>query len=384
MEYEKITQKDFSNRIWQNDIDNNTHLYNYNFDHCQFDIAIGFNQGKNQEHGYIYFDDCIFNKRLGFTHMKEVVHKVTFHNCTFEEDFQLQSKLFQNKVSFENCTFKGRLILNNTTFNKLVDFNGSTFYKSLIFYKTDFLSTVVFTETTFKENVLFTYTVINKYIILRGAKVEKGLDLSLALISGGINSFDFKLENFVSVSNEENLYGYNTQNTVQIPHKNKRETFRILKAVHLRNSDSINAISYNKLEKDSFRQELLIPNRKLNSSTLKSALKNFDDNTILILNRLSNNFRKSFWRGVLFTLVAGTVFLILSFVTTGNFCINCSVNWKSVPKLFFNFLNPVHSIDIFAEFKPSFLTYLFDYLGRLIVGYGLYQSIQAFRRYNSK
>jgi len=46
---------------------------------------------------------------------------------------------------------------------------------------------------------------------------------------------------------------------------------------------------------------------------------------------------------------------------------------------FFIFLLPTHKItDIFS--KPLWYHYLIDILGRIFVGYGIYQTVAAFRK----
>jgi hypothetical protein len=51
-------------------------------------------------------------------------------------------------------------------------------------------------------------------------------------------------------------------------------------------------------------------------------------------------------------------------------------------KQFINFLNPAHSINYIDELNPFYgIPYVFDFLGRIAVGYGIYQTVQAFRKF---
>ncbi|MFL0096033.1 hypothetical protein [Tenacibaculum maritimum] len=52
---------------------------------------------------------------------------------------------------------------------------------------------------------------------------------------------------------------------------------------------------------------------------------------------------------------------------------------------FLNFLNPTHKFnylgDDFSKYTLSPSFYIWDFVGRIFVGYGIYQTIQAFRKY---
>jgi hypothetical protein len=50
-------------------------------------------------------------------------------------------------------------------------------------------------------------------------------------------------------------------------------------------------------------------------------------------------------------------------------------------KYFLEFLNPTHKFDYIQEDGLTTRFYLFDFIGRIFVGYGIYQFIQAFRKY---
>jgi len=56
-----------------------------------------------------------------------------------------------------------------------------------------------------------------------------------------------------------------------------------------------------------------------------------------------------------------------------------SVN--STMMYFFKFFIITHDLDFMKGFKPNFLSYLIDSIGRIFIGYGIYQTVQAFRKY---
>lgn len=116
---------------------------------------------------------------------------------------------------------------------------------------------------------------------------------------------------------------------------------------------------------------------------------------MLKANKLSNNYRRNWLQGVFFTIISALVFYIpLVLCSDGNFniCVtpsqcntleSLSYFFKTHFSNFFEFLNPAHKVDFLKievqdNFKP--LSGFFDFFGRLFIGFGIYQTIQAFRK----
>lgn len=347
------------------------------------------------------FDTCEFKQEFTI-HTSEV--GFWFINCDFYENISLNNSKMKGKVRFHNCRFHKNTSFSNTTFEDLADFWNSTFYKKVIFYKTDFMDTVVFSATTFKQNVLFTYTLIKQLIILRGTKIDKGIDLSLAIIAGNLSVFDFKLDNYpvidINPFVKENIRNRTFENTkekervfkeiyehkyeesvsidAEIPIPNKRETFRIIKRYHESQSNIIESLPFKILEKETLRIELL---------QFKNSFINLVNRFILWLNKKSNNYGVEFGRGLFFTAIVGLLFFILSIITTENYYFTINpFEWssdtflKSV-KYYFISLNPTHKYTYLDDEAPKTAFYVWDFLGRIFVGYGIYQTIQAFRKF---
>jgi len=327
----------------------------------------------------IRFDRCEFKRRLSFENNE---FKFYFFDCDFY-DTDFSDVTFENKIRIQKSRFHRFLVFNNTTFKSLIDFWSTDFYEKVIFYKTDFESTAVFSAATFSENVLFTYTLLAKQVIFRGTSIKKGIDLSLAMNQGNLSIFDFIVSDFDSVM--ENLdkaeYEKNVGEKGEIPIKNKRETFRIIKRTFENNSDYIHSLDYKKLELKTYKS-ILNQKISINDEKWKSRI----DKSILQLNKCSNNYGTRFDTGILFTILVGLIFYYLSFISSKQFSFSlCYANWnKETSEIywtnFIRFLNPTHN-DSYLGSKNTILFYLFDYLGRISVGYGLYQTIQAFRKY---
>lgn len=350
---------------------------------------------KNINDYIIEFSNCIFNtpfnlssKKTNFLFSNKTIFKedvrlyssesnLTFENCFFKKRTTLKNSIFKGKIRFRVCEFIDETDFNNTTFHELADFWKSTFYKKVIFYKTDFNETAVFSVVTFHENVLFTYSLIDKLLLLRGTKCINGFDISLAIISGKLGVFDFKLTNYEVFEKELNevIYEEYVSEKGVIPIKNKRETFRILKQNHESQNNVVESLPFKRMEKETLTKEL----------SYKSGFFNFIDKIILKLNSCSNNYGTSITHSFGFILIMGWLFFYLSLIATDSFEYSCDISeWEFTRGLgyFIQFLMPTHKFNYMGDgvlLTTSF--YFFDFIGRTFVGYGIYQFIQAFRKF---
>jgi hypothetical protein len=371
----------------------------------------------------IVFESCEFIDSTEFTN-----NNINFYfiDCDFEL-IKTNNVNFNGKVRFRMCNFNKMLRLNNTTFNELADFWGSTFSERVIFYKVNFNATTVFSSATFMKNVLFTYTKIKTLLILRGAKVTKGIDLSLAILEGELSIFDFDLNKFKSINGpfikDDWLKSYDgiVAEIGDIPLKNKRETYRIIKNQLINQKNSFDASKYSYLEQRTYRKEVLYKifpsikkqikeNKKNFYAIIKSEKKiiskilngsyfllkiiinwfNAISNYLLLsLNRISNRHGTSYIFGVIFTLSVGTLFYYLSILNAGLYefawLIDSSI-FKENLGSFAQFIIPTHRFDYAARYfantvETNHYFYLWDVIGRIFVSYGIYQTIKAFRKF---
>jgi len=324
----------------------------------------------------IFFDNCTFNDRVSIHGFDTGV--ITFSNCTFNKLFDARNAIINGKVRFRECYFKDEAIFRNTRFNELADFWRSIFHKKTIFYKTDFINTAVFSAATFKENVLFTYTLIDKLMILRGTKIEKGFDLSLAIIKGKLGLFEFNLDNYKGVEffTDEDRYEKAVSELAVIPIKNKRETFRILKDNLESQKNLSESLKFKAVEKDILLAEL---------KHEKFSVTNLLNRANLFFNWLSNNHGNSYGRAFFFIIGFGIIFFYFSLISLERFSFSITpCEWASDTsfKYFMEFLNPIHKFDYLgAETMLTNGFYILDFTGKAFIGYGIYQFIQAFRKY---
>ncbi|MFZ4680373.1 MAG: pentapeptide repeat-containing protein [Flavobacterium sp.] len=389
-----------------NDSDLNNYLRDEYFlktDSCHVKIPCTISSNEMLYHNFNYW---IFEKDVNFN--GEFKNRVEFNNCTFKGNVSFKDVTFTNKVKIFSCQFKSTVNFGNTKFGDLADFWNTSFFKKVIFYKTDFNGITVFAITKFHENVLFTYTLINKVAIFRHTKFNKGLDLSLAIISGSCSFFDIKLENYKTVNDfdEEEKFEHAVSEEGEITINNKRETFRIIKNQLKSQGSNFDAIKYSNWETKVYNKQILDKffnsNMNLNSywfskfkKWILNSLKNkknifykpYGDLFILFFNYISNNHGKSWTRGFLFTIIFGFLFFNLSIIYTDIylFDIKCNAIGKIEHQFqyFIQFINPTHDIDYLKYFNPTNFFYFYDFFGRLLVGYGIYQTVQAFRKFKS-
>lgn len=349
---------------------------NLRFSKCifNFDLTI-------RDEFYLFnFSKCIFKGKVDFS-SSNFEANAYFGECIFEKSLGLMSCKFKGKARFHKAHFKDSVFLNNTTFTDLADFWSSTFDKNIIFYKTDFLGTTVFSNVTFNSNVLFTYTLIEKLIIFSGTKFNSGLDLSLAILSGKISPFGIKLTDYKSENDTDDGMAYDlmVSNNALIPDKNKRETFRILKNYFLKENNSIDYLNYSKLEHSTYKTQLW--KRTRNKHTFFETVQDY---IILGLNYISNNHGKSYLRGIAFTMMIGWLFFYFALIATEVYSFGFENFWSSTQnsvKYYFNFIIPTHKVNYMDELNPKNWFYFWDFAGRAFVAFGIYQTIQAFRKY---
>jgi hypothetical protein len=327
------------------------------------------------------FDNCCFQEEIIITDTFE--KKLTFQNKCIINGLDFSDATFKSNIRFYECSFKTKCSFKNTKFTDLIDFWNSTFYIPMLFFKTDFLSTTVFSACHFRENVLFTYSLFKEKVIFRGATFDKGLDISLAINSGEYNFFNVTLNNFKSSKhlNEGHYIDMIANDT--IPTINKKETFRIIKQHFKSNGDDLEYVKYVRLEKKPIYEMI---SRNL-ATTKRTKFYNYFhfsfDLFSLILNKVSNNNRNSYLLGILFTISVGLFFFTSSLLSLPYFYFELNpYRWQMLDfwKFYLTFMNPTHDVKLFDNLSPNGWTYFWQTWGRIFVGYGIYQTVQAFRK----
>ena len=356
------------------------------FEDCEFLEPILFCKGyqSGQEIGEIIDGEDLYNE----VETNVFSESVTFRECHFEKQIRFDDITFNNKFKMHNCSVNDASF-RNTTFNDLADFWLTKFNKDIIFYKTDFNKTTVFSMATFIGNVLFTYSLFDTKVIFARTKFNKGVDLSQSIISGKLQPFDlqFKFKKYESKyvgKDDETFQNYLDRDAI-IPLVNKVHTFQVLKKAFEDVGNYSDSILMQREEKKALK-ELVKAKLKNKDSTV-----NKGDKWILRFNRLSNHYQSDFRNGIWFTLTMALIFGALTLIFTEAFHDNscfccCTFNNEALikgVKFIFTFLNPTRGLSYLEDLKPVFfgISYFFDFIGRITVGYGIYQTVQAFRKF---
>lgn len=351
---------------------------NVDFSSFLFPVPVNFSGSKfinntvaleklNGKHKFI-FDLCKFHEDVIFPphfeargHNAEFFKSISFSpakHCDFAEskfhklvklspgdyrNFYFGDTKFLSKLAAEDCHFHKLLDFSNARFMDKVNFKGAIFEKEVYFKKASFQGEAQFTNTQFKG---FTY--------LNSCKFKFAPDFQNAKFHEGTDFTNTKFEDVASV------FAYNNYRTL----KNKMNS---LQAYYEAN------IFYG-LE----QQSLL---RKFRWR------KDFWNITLLGFNHISNKHNQSWSRGVAFTLGIGFVFYFLFLKSIGE-PISPSLKFDierfgELAKSFWIFMNPLHSVDFLNTDSTSWSSF-FDYVGRIFIGYGMYQTIQAFRKFGRK
>ena len=316
----------------------------------------------------IEFLNIFFRNKFIFNNRKIFKPALEFVKCYFYFNPSFRDKIFENKIRFRLCEFE-RIYMNNVTFNEYLEFYNCLFFGKAIISKCSFNENVVFTKSTFHSNCLFTYSNFEKLGIFSRAKFHDkhknptALDLSQAIINGQLIFFDTILGDYKAFKIDSDSISFDktiSEGDV-IPMQNKRETFRIIKHQLLQQNNVIEAEKYDKLEKQTLLYE-----------TYKNfKIKNMSNLFLLLLNKYSNNYKTSWLYALIFTLsVAFISHSILSISESNDFCDGLKFI-KLLNPTDFSFYSDAHSGKIYTVY----------FVAKIFIGFGIYQLIQAFRKY---
>jgi hypothetical protein len=316
--------------------------------------------------------NIIFKNNIEFNSKKLFKPSLLFQKCSFLHSFHFNDKIYENKICFRMCDFNG-LSAKDSTFEKQFEVYYCENFKPTLFNRATFNQNVVFNKSKFHANVLFTDTMFFKSLIIKRTTFHNcGLDLSQSDIYRNLIFFQTELNNFKTKYIKSSSPEFDNAITEKgvIPYQNKRETFRIIKNQLIQQNNPIAAEKYLKLEKQAFLEEKNIE-AIFEDNVIKTFKILLSDYIILKLNKYSNNFKTSWLYGLAFTLIVALIFhLILSI--SESYRLNEVKNFVSLINLTdFDLLNKGRS-NIF---------YITVFIAKLSLGFGIYQLIQAFRKF---
>lgn len=384
--------------------------------------------------------NCIFENKIT---IQNCIFNGEFNGVKFHGKTSFAGTTFEKKIRFHHCIFHERVYFDNAKFKNLIDFFDSTFEKEQQFYKVDFEDVGVFSNTHFKGETQFLYctTTSKTYLNFESATFEKCLDLSRSNFSNNINFWNITINGDDKISEYEHYkdsFGIH-KNLPSSSYRLIRESYRKIKKSFSDNGDKIGEVEYNSREQNIYKEELKEITIKSTTKLFKYLfyflsyelifilllcifinypflsfiisglypfiyfliifcknindlfmlyLKNINDLSMLYLNKWSNNYGRSWIRGTFFTLLTG---MIVFGALSSNTNLIFKFEKVGVENFIHDFIKIINILDLkpfdnenenslFSENK-DWIFYLILFIGRIFIGYGYYQTIQAFRKY---
>ncbi|WP_298313757.1 hypothetical protein [uncultured Aquimarina sp.] len=397
----------------------------------QCDIKIKIKRISSKSVG-LYFNKVKLLKRFDFDDIKVHAQELRLEDCEFNEDF-IASFTSIRSLTIKNSIFGKALDFSTSLFSEKVEITYNDFHGLFNFSNSNFLKKLEIPDNNFNDNVDFGYCLFKDDSNFKSNKFKRGAGFEYSIFERRffgmeIFSFENKMDfSFVTFSKDSfltqsyfdgglSLYSSIIKETLHITdikvfsNNSDRETLRIIKNLFLKQSDRIQALNFHEKEMKVYEKDL-IERKRTSKKELKRLEEGIEDNIeplgnefledlksykrdflILISSRLSNHYGLSWWQGVKFTLfssLVGYFVYILCHILQGNYPYEFGWdNWEvfssSVDytlKYYFQFLWPTHKFDFMAGVISSPLNYLIDILSRIVVGFGVYQTIQAFRKF---
>jgi uncharacterized protein YjbI with pentapeptide repeats len=374
--------------------------FEYSIFHCEVD----FNEIIGEFESNISFSFSRFYLPVSFDNVK-FLNSTTFYDCEFENTASFEYATFNGQVKFgsflKDVSFRG------ATFNAAVTFydniGGVSYFSDCKFYDTVYFDDLVFEKETFFDDTIFYNIVDFDRVTFNGKlnawniKFESNVSFLWANFREKVNLSEMTVKgsaNFYGVNFVDNAYFYNStisqlelQKSViekglfflgsKIEYSN-RETYRIIKHEFLKYNNKIEALNYHAKEMEAFRIELKENN---NYNKLEKYL--------LLINKFSNGYGLNPWLGAGVTIIVSILFFIFYWLTLDYKPVHftCSTTIAitfncigSVLSYFAEFFSPIHMIRYMDSYRGSWSIFI-DIVSRIFIGFCIFQTIQAFRKY---
>lgn len=264
-------------------------------------------------------------------------YKNTFSKVSFSESN------FMNTFQFENCDF-----LDTTWFENCKNLNNSE---------------LKFLSCKFEKYSLFDNSKFNKIEILHSKFLEK-----VSFENFETNEFKIHQATFAGAAYFDDL---NKSNNKAVENWD-RKTLRSIKRELVNTHNQIDYLRFKAYELKAYKKEV-------DKSNLK-----WRDSLILYLGEESNDFGLDWTKGIGFIFKSSFFFYVLYILSYAYYVndINCNPTMEEFLVNYLKFVNPFSFLKSPIEAAENyFLPFLFFMLGKIFVSYGIYQTIQAFRKF---
>ncbi|MBP4137256.1 hypothetical protein [Flavobacterium geliluteum] len=317
-----------------------------------------------------------------------IIKSLTFHSCNFEKDVTVHIRKIQ-RFDTSNCNYLEILNVNNFAVEKsdlvmislagvnkgtiiiektyadisLLGINlGNIFFKDLdvsTFYLSEFQNTGSVSFLNVKSGLFFVIQDSisgNLNFLNSDINVFNEIIITNSNIDGAnFNRYPLKILSFSKFPNA----GYGIEKKSLRNHNLKNVYNQLKKTARLKGDVD----SANRFESLEHRQLLL--SKKISF-----------DSILLFLNLLSNNNGRSWFQGIIFTLLVGLLFFTFYLKTIG---INFGMD--DCYQDYILFMTSFPKLSLASYYNDSWETQFIIWLSRIFISYGIYQTIAAFRKY---
>ena len=336
---------------------------------------------------------------------------VKFHGAEFSRDLNFIRTVFEKEVEFSELVFKkylrlfdakfladvhfAHLELNDkskffTNFNDITKFEGNIYFSNIVFLEAKF-SYFVFTKDVYFQNTVFDCpaffdntkfsgkTIFSSFEAIGLSEFKNKVyfdnaeinDLNLKrLVFEKVISFNYAKIKNISIDNVHTCGFPLSLAGTSIGNVKNEDTARFLKSEAMKSNDSFLIAELNAKE------------MTMHYNTLRWT-KDFFDKTIFLLNKISTNFGEKWQRGVLFIFLSWT--LSFSLIITLRDGIGKTFIWfdKDYLNEAVGFLWQFGSLSIIGN-SYGWGDIIVFIIGKILIAYGVYQTIAAFRKYGRK
>jgi len=318
---------------------------------------------------------------------------VVIDSCKIEKLKLKEIEGNEGIIQFSGSTF-GELVISGSQFKK-VDLQGLTINK-LIFreiIERDRYITILECQV---EQLSFEGLYNNGILSFRAVSIVANGMLFMANSTLGKTDFivcQFDLAEFIFLNSKvTDIFVAETDFPTTMSNKRgdgfaqAQLAFGQISTAFQKQGDTVRALEYQSREIEAHYQSLRFYDKEKHSISFTKFS--------LGLNKLSNNFGRSWQKGLVFSIAAGIIFFYAVVVSSKDYTFGFPITFnKMLFQAFLKFMNPLRFFDSELLFrlpdgKPLITlqsaSYFWDYLGRLFVAYGFYQTIQAFRKFGRK
>lgn len=338
------------------------------------------------------FSSTIFTKMLIFSNV--LFQEGLYANDSVFELVKFFKSEFKKKVDFRNSTFKGDMSFHTTSSQNYTIFTLCDFKGNVSFDHADLPNHTIFNMSSFKRGIEFNNIKLipNSYLEFRNTSSDDCIQLKNTAITGRVDFDMSSLEAKAIPFKTINLKGSSVlgiMNSIQFsPEPANWETAVILKHEEIKRNNVIEALKYKAKEKKLYLKELC--------SKPKKSWQEKMEIVSLWMSKISNNHGQDWGQAVLVTIfcfwLAPFTLFYLPTLKIGD--IWCLQVWELLSsgqfaKDLLTYFVPLnysllecYMVNTNIPLITKSIGTVFYMFGKILVPYGIFEIIQAFRKYN--